>query len=154
MLREVAGWTGFLNEFTHVSEGVARAEDLGVTMCAVLVAEACNIGLEPVVRAGTPALTRARLSWVDQNYIRGETITAATSRFVDAQGEVQLAQAWGGEVASADGLRTAIQRSALPGMSSWRKRLFIALAHNAANPTEYFRLPHERTIVMGTWVNV
>lgn len=59
-----------LSEFTHVSEGVARAEDLDVSICAVLVAEACNIGLEPVVRAGTPALTRARLSWVDQNYIR------------------------------------------------------------------------------------
>ena len=50
--------------------------------------------------------------------------------------------------------RITVQRSALPGMSLWRKRLFIALAHNAANPTEYFRLPHERTIVMGTWVDV
>jgi len=76
VLLEVAGWTGFLSEFTHVSEGVARAEDFCVSMCAVLVAEACNIGLEPVVRAATPALTRARLSWIDQNYIRGETITA------------------------------------------------------------------------------
>lgn len=109
VLLEVAGWTGFLSEFTHVSEGVARAEDLDVSICAVLVAEACNIGLEPVVRAGTPALTRARLSWVDQNYIRGETITAATSRFVDAQGDIPLAQAWGGgEVASADGLRFVV----------------------------------------------
>jgi len=109
VLLEVAGWTGFLSEFTHVSESVARAEDLGVSICAVLVAEACNIGLEPVVRVGTPALTRARLSWVDQNYIRGETITAATSRFVDAQGDIPLAQAWGGgEVASADGLRFVV----------------------------------------------
>ena len=43
---------------------------------------------------------------------------------------------------------------ACTGMSLWRKRLFIALAHNAANPTEYFCLPHERTVVMGTWVDV
>jgi len=50
VLLEVAGWTGFLTEFTHVSEGAARAEDLGVSICAVLVVEACNIGLEPVVQ--------------------------------------------------------------------------------------------------------
>ncbi len=50
--------------------------------------------------------------------------------------------------------RITVQRSGLAGMSSWRKRLFIAMAHNAASPTEYFRLPHERTIVMGTWVDV
>jgi len=109
VLLEVAGWTGFLTEFTHVSEGAARAEDLDVSICAVLIAEACNIGLEPVVQASNPALSRARLSWVDQNYIRGDTITAATARFVDAQGDISLAQAWGGgEVASADGLRFVV----------------------------------------------
>jgi hypothetical protein len=106
VLLEVAGWTGFLTEFTHVSEGTARAEDLGVSICAVLVAAACNTGLEPVVQPGSPALTRGRLSWVDQNYLRGDTITAATGRMVDAQGKIQLAQQWGGgDVASADGLR-------------------------------------------------
>jgi TnpA family transposase len=109
VLLEVAGWTGFLSGFTHVSEGAARADDLGVSICAVLVAEACNIGLEPVVQASNPALSRPRLSWVDQNYIRGETITAATARFVNAQGDIPLAQAWGGgEVASADGLRFVV----------------------------------------------
>jgi len=109
VLLEVAGWTGFLNEFTHVSEGTARAADLGVSICAVLVAEACNIGLEPVVQPGKPALSRGRLSWADQNYLRGDTITAATGRMVDAQSEIPLARQWGGgEVASADGLRFVV----------------------------------------------
>jgi len=109
VLLEVAGWTGFLREFTHMSEGAARAEDLGVSVCALLVAEACNIGLEPVVQPGNPALTRGRLSWVDQNYLRGDTITAATGRMVDAQSEIPLARQWGGgEVASADGLRFVV----------------------------------------------
>ena len=73
------------------------------------MAEACNIGLEPVTRPSVPALTRARLSWADQNYIRSETITAANARFVDAQSQVPLAQAWGGgDVASADGLRFVV----------------------------------------------
>jgi len=109
VLLEVAGWTGFLNEFTHVSEGPARATDLGVSICAVLVAEACNIGLEPVVQPGIPALSRSRLSWVDQNYLREATITAAAARMVDAQSGIPLAQAWGGgDVASADGLRFVV----------------------------------------------
>jgi len=109
VLLEVAGWTGFLAEFTHVSEGAARADDLGVSICAVLVAEACNIGLEPVVQPGVPALSRNRLSWVDQNYLRADTITAAAARMVDAQSDIPLAQAWGGgDVASADGLRFVV----------------------------------------------
>ena len=109
VLLEVAGWTGFLVEFTHISEGAARAEDLGVSICAVLVAEACNIGFEPVVKPGVPALSRSRLSWVDQNYLRADTITAAASRMVDIQTDIPLAQAWGGgDVASADGLRFVV----------------------------------------------
>ncbi len=35
------------------------------------------------------------------------------------------------------------------GMSKWRKRLFLDLAHNAASPIEYFRLPDDRTVTMG-----
>jgi KUP system potassium uptake protein len=34
-------------------------------------------------------------------------------------------------------------------MVRWRKRLFIALAHNAADPAQRFHLPDERTIVVG-----
>jgi KUP system potassium uptake protein len=36
-----------------------------------------------------------------------------------------------------------------PGMARWRKRLFLTLAHNAANPVGYFHLPDERTVTMG-----
>jgi KUP system potassium uptake protein len=35
------------------------------------------------------------------------------------------------------------------GMSMWRKKLFLHLAHNAANPVEYFRLPDNQTVTMG-----
>ncbi|HEY2571377.1 MAG TPA: potassium transporter Kup [Solirubrobacteraceae bacterium] len=35
------------------------------------------------------------------------------------------------------------------GMNPWRKRLFLALARNAANPVVYFRLPDERTVTIG-----
>jgi len=82
---EVADWTEFPAEFTHVSEGTSRAEDLHLSVCAVLVAEACNIGLEPLVEPGRAALTRARLSWVEQNYLSTDTLTAANTRLVDAR---------------------------------------------------------------------
>jgi KUP system potassium uptake protein len=47
--------------------------------------------------------------------------------------------------------RTTIRVTDAPGMGRWRKRLF-ALSHNAANPIEYFGLPPERTITMGSQI--
>jgi KUP system potassium uptake protein len=41
-----------------------------------------------------------------------------------------------------------------PGMRAWRKRLFAALARNAASPVEYFHLPRERTISVGSTIEV
>ena len=64
VLLEVAAWTGFDTEFTHVAESAPRAEDLRTSICAVLLAEACNLGLEPVSRPDRPALNRGRLAWV------------------------------------------------------------------------------------------
>jgi KUP system potassium uptake protein len=50
--------------------------------------------------------------------------------------------------------RASIRPTSAPGMSRWRKQLFVALAHNAANPAEVFGLPADRTVVMGTHVDV
>jgi TnpA family transposase len=109
LLLEVAARTGFPSEFTHISERDSRAEDLATSICAVLVAEACNTGMEPLIRNDIPALRRARLSWVSQNYFRNETLTDANARLVAAQNQIPLVQSWGGgEVASADGLRFVV----------------------------------------------
>jgi TnpA family transposase len=106
LLLEIHAHTGFADEFTHVSEANARADGLTVSVCAVLLAEACNIGLEPLIKPPVPALTRHRLSWVKQNYLRAETLVRANARLVDYQSTLALAQRWGGgEVASADGMR-------------------------------------------------
>jgi KUP system potassium uptake protein len=50
--------------------------------------------------------------------------------------------------------RASIRTTPAPGMPRWRKLLFVTLAHNAANPAEYFGLPADRTVVMGTHVDV
>ncbi len=106
VLLEIQTRTRFLDEFTHISESTARVQDLEVSLCAVLLAEACNIGLEPLVRPEVPALTRGRLSWVQQNYVRADTLIRANAKLVEAQTRIPLAWQWGGgEVASADGLR-------------------------------------------------
>ncbi len=106
LLLEIHAHTGFADEFTHVSESNARAEDLTVSICAVLLAEACNIGLEPLIKHQVPALTRHRLNWVKQNYLRAETLVKANAKLVDYQSTLSLARKWGGgEVASADGMR-------------------------------------------------
>jgi KUP system potassium uptake protein len=47
--------------------------------------------------------------------------------------------------------RATIRVTGEPGMRRWRKRLF-ALSHDAANPIEYFGLPPERTITMGSQI--
>jgi hypothetical protein len=109
ILLEVNRWTNFAGAFTLLGEDSAWIEDLPVSICAVLMAEACNIGSVPLVRHDNPALKPDRLRWVEQHYLRAETITAANACLVDHQASIGLAEDWGGgEVASVDGLRFVV----------------------------------------------
>ena len=49
LLLEISARTEFTAAFTHLSERTARATDLQVSLCAVLMAEACNTGMEPLI---------------------------------------------------------------------------------------------------------
>lgn len=48
--------------------------------------------------------------------------------------------------------RMSIARTDMPGMSRWRKRLFIGMARNSSSPIEHFGLPMERTVSTGSQV--
>lgn len=134
VLLEIARRTNFISAFTHINQGNARAVDLEISICAVLLSQACNTGLEPFVREDIPALKRDRLIWVDQNYIRDETITASNAILVAAQNQSNLAKKWGGgDIASADGMRFVVPVRSL---------------HSAPNP-KYF---NQRRGV--TWYNL
>ena len=85
LLLEVDAWTGFTSEFTHLAESGTRMEDLAVSACAVLVAEACNIGFTPVTKPGVPALTRDRLSHVEQSLGATEDGKATVASVVAAR---------------------------------------------------------------------
>ncbi|HEY7151011.1 MAG TPA: KUP/HAK/KT family potassium transporter [Solirubrobacterales bacterium] len=50
--------------------------------------------------------------------------------------------------------RITITPTDAPPIRLWRKRLFIAMARNAASPVEAFRLPSERTVIIGSQVAV
>jgi KUP system potassium uptake protein len=47
-----------------------------------------------------------------------------------------------------------IRKGNTPGMSRWRKRLFIATARLTADAAEYFQLPRESTVIMGSRIEL
>jgi len=47
-----------------------------------------------------------------------------------------------------------VQATGHRGLRTWRKRLYAWMYHNAANRTEVFHLPPERTIVMGAHIEL
>jgi len=47
-----------------------------------------------------------------------------------------------------------IRRGNTPGMSRWRKYIFVATARLTADAAEYFRLPRERTVIMGSRIEL
>ena len=111
---EVMSRTGFDSAFTHLSERQSKVDGLSTSLCAALVGEACNIGMEPLVRPEVAALRQDRLSWVGQNFIRPETLAAANAAIVAAHSRLPIVAHWGsGEVASADGMRFAAPAGAI-----------------------------------------
>jgi KUP system potassium uptake protein len=40
------------------------------------------------------------------------------------------------------------------GLARWRKKLFVAISRNSASPVEYFRLPENRVVTMGSHIDL
>ncbi|PRX45336.1 Tn3 transposase DDE domain-containing protein [Nonomuraea fuscirosea] len=134
LLLEVFDRTGLPADFTHVAGTDAMMEDFPMSLAALIVAEACNVGLVPIEKPNVPALTRARLQQVDQGYLRAETIAAANARLIGAQAGIGIVRHWGsGHIASADGLRFVVP---------------VASLHAGHNPVYFAR---QRG---ATWLNV
>ena len=47
-----------------------------------------------------------------------------------------------------------LHRGTTPGMSRWRKRLFLATSRITADAAEYFGLPRDRTVIMGSRIEL
>lgn len=119
VLLEIEGWTGFASEL--VPDDLERTPDLAVSLCAVLLAQACNIGLKAVSREGHAALNLGRLSWVQQHYVRADALLRANARLVERHLALPITKAWGeGEVVSADGLRFVVPMKNVRGRPNSR----------------------------------
>jgi KUP system potassium uptake protein len=47
-----------------------------------------------------------------------------------------------------------IVQTEAPGMAAWRKQLFLATAHLAADAVDYFKLPRHRTVLLGSAIEI
>jgi KUP system potassium uptake protein len=50
--------------------------------------------------------------------------------------------------------RIEVVRGNAPGMSRWRKRLFVATSRITADAAEYFQLPRDQTLIMGSRIEL
>jgi KUP system potassium uptake protein len=104
-----------------------------------------------------------RITLDDLGY-RDDGITHVLARFgfqdnIDVPGTLRLAaERLEGEVDCDDASyylsRITIVPTDAPGMAMWRKKLFTAIARNAANPVPYFSLPDDRTVVIGQHIEL
>ena len=78
LLLEVHAWTGYLDAYTHAGGAASRVEDLPVSVAALLVAEACNVGPDPGHQPGRaradprPAVARRPELPAGRHALRGQ----------------------------------------------------------------------------------
>ena len=66
LIMEVNRWTNFDKQFLHLTEQKNKVSNFATSLGAVLLSEACNVGIEPIQRPNNPALSKGRLDWVKQ----------------------------------------------------------------------------------------
>ncbi|MCL6469193.1 MAG: hypothetical protein I4O48_12860, partial [Ralstonia sp.] len=50
--------------------------------------------------------------------------------------------------------RATVVPSPLPGMAMWRESLFAWMQHNSAKPSDFFRIPANRLVELGSKVEI
>jgi len=83
-------------------------------------------------------------------YMETPNIPAVLRRLNVAQTEGELELERASYVLSKIELRSGPQ----PTMATWRKRLFIATSHITADAADAFGLPRDRTVIMGSHIDV
>lgn len=104
LLIEVDSWTNFSKELVHASGGEKRLPDLSANLYALLVSQACNLGI--VRMSEISNLNLNKMLWTHTWYCREETLKKATNCLVNYQYQQTLAKIWGGgALSSSDGQR-------------------------------------------------
>jgi hypothetical protein len=100
LLHEVNRATDFVSAFTNLRTG-EQCEDENALLAAIL-ADATNLGLGRMA-AASHGITREKLIWTADAYIRPETYRAALARIIDAHHRLPIAAIWGdGSTLSSD----------------------------------------------------
>jgi TnpA family transposase len=100
LLHEVNKATGFAAAFTNLRTG-EPCEDENALLAAIL-ADATNLGLGRMA-AASHGVTRDKLVWTADAYIRPETYKAALAKIIDAHHALPVAGTWGdGTTSSSD----------------------------------------------------
>jgi KUP system potassium uptake protein len=111
-----------------------------------------------------PHVPPAERITVDDLGYTDDQIFHVTARFgymdrTDLPGLLPLIRASGAEGLGDDSpsyflSRIEIVPGSTPGMSRWRKRLFIATSRITADATEYFQLPRDSTLIVGSRIEL
>ncbi len=120
-----------------------------------------NVLIVSVETRPRPHVSDRQLLAIDELGYTDDGITHVTARFgymdkPDVPGLLPLIRAAGIDCGLDEGtvsyfLSTIeLHRGHAPGMSRWRKNLFLATSQLTADPVEYFGLPRERTVIMGS----
>lgn len=118
LLIEVDGWTKFSQEIVHVSGSEKRPPELSANLYALLIAQACNLGI--VRMSEISNLNLNQMLWTQTWFLREETLKNATNCLVNYQYQLHLAKLWGGgTLSSSDGQRfpvsvKSVSATALP----------------------------------------
>lgn len=121
LLLEVNQQLALTTCFTHPNDVDVKMRHLDISILAVLLAEACNIGFSPVSKEGAASLKYDRLVYVDHQYLRIDTLSAANKRIINAHRKLKGALSWGdSQMASADGIRYVTPQKSLYSRSNPR----------------------------------
>ena len=94
-------------------------DHLDISVLAVLLAEACNIGFSPVSKEGIESLKYDRLMYVNHQYVRLDTLSATNKKIISAYKKLPISLLWGNnQMASADGIRYTIPQRSLYSRSN------------------------------------
>jgi KUP system potassium uptake protein len=154
----VPGVAVFLNPSTNTTPLALRAEveHTHILHDQVVIVSVDTISLpnvEVADRVVIEALGRGRIKVFHVTLRAGYHDTFDVPRALElCRKRGMLPRAFDLEHASYFVSRITITPTAKAGMSPWRKKLFIAMARNAASPIDHFGLPSDRTVIMGSQV--
>jgi KUP system potassium uptake protein len=92
--------------------------------------------LHPAAESITPIILR--FGFLDEPDVPAALRVASDRDLIEGRPDLDSATYFVSQIAIVPGAHT--------GMAMWRKKLYVAMARNAADPAEYFRLPDDQTV--------